>query len=225
MAVWTWPQDIGPSSVSFFLEHNSVGLVSPLSRAQQVLVRQGARWVCRMQFARRDAPRAARIDAFLSQLDGMGEEVSLFDFRRPTPRGAAAIGATQSAFSDATLFSDGTGLLDFLSSPVVSAATSAGATLVPSSGWQASMTVLLAGDYIGIGGRLYMVLDDATANGSGVCTLRIAPRLRVAAASGAEITFWYPTARFRLVDNAQGENGTEPGLFSSYSLSFVESLP
>ena len=57
--------------------------------------------------------------------------------------------------------------------PLVNGASQALDTLV-TDGWTASSTVK-AGDWISINDRLYTILDDATANGSGNLTLTIWP--------------------------------------------------
>lgn len=224
MTTYAWPADILPSRMSFFLESNTLQSVSPLSRASQVQLRQGDRWVCRMEFENLSARMAGRLDAFIAQLDGPGGQIALWDYRRPVPFGAAGQ-FTTTLFSDGTRFTDGTGFADGASAPVMAAGAEAGAQSLPTSGWQAGATVLLAGDYIGVGDRLHMVLNDITSTAGGLATLRIRPRLRAAVAAGAVIQVVRPTTRFRLADNAQADNRTVPGTASSYALTLLESLP
>lgn len=224
MAVHGWPTDIRPSSMSFFLEANAAMSISPLSRAVQVLNRPGARWVCRMEFRNRDFRLAPRLDALLARLEGPVHEIALFDFRRPLPRGSAATVGAATNFTDDTGFTDGTAFTEYTSDPTVSVAAAANTDLVYTEGWAVSETVLMAGDYVGLGGTLHMVLDDVTSDGSGDATLRVRPRLRGALSPGARVVFVRPTARFRLTENGI-DNRSEPGPLSSYALSFVESLP
>lgn len=224
MAVYGWPPDLRPSSMSFFLEANAATSVSPLSRAVQVLNRPGARWVCRMEFRNRDFRLAPRLDALLARLEGPVHEVAIFDFRRPLPRGTAGTAGAGTDFTDGTAFTDGTMFAEYTSDPVVAVAASANAEVVYTEGWATSEPVLMAGDYVGLGGRLHMVLDDVQSDGSGDATLRVRPRLRGALSPGTRVVFVRPTARFRLTENGI-DNRSEPGPLSSYSLSFVESLP
>lgn len=220
----TWPQSLVPSGASFFLEPNTLRMESPLSRTSQVLVRTPPRWVARMEFASRDARKATLLDALIARMNGGEHTMRLWDFRRPIPRGAAGI-STTTAFSDGTRFADGTGFEDYESNPTVSHPAARGAETVRSTGWDASQApILAAGDYIGIGGYLYMLLDDAESDASGVAVLTIRPRLRAAIAAGDAIEFIRPTAAFLVVDGGQGDNRTAAPALSSYSIAFVEAL-
>ena len=225
----TWPADLRPSTSSFYLEANTSRSESPLSRATQVLVRPGARWRCDLSFDSRNRATAARLDAILASLDGSGQEVLLFDFRRVVPRGAAALmtGDVTTTFDDGTEFDDATDFADgtVATAPRVLFAAGAGADVVTSAGWAPREHALLAGDYVGISGRLYMVCNDARASAGGVVDFQLRPRLRAPVAAETVIVTDRPTARFRLADNSQGGNRTQVGLFSSYSISLLESLP
>ncbi len=228
MTVYTWPTDRGPSEVTFFLEANTLRTESPLSRTTQVLSRPGSRWVAQLGFRNRPLAWAGEIDAFLAKLDGSEHEVRLWDFRRDIPRGPATArgSALITEFTDTYRFTDGTGFLDQPAAPQTLSSTAANAESVATGGWAANITgTLMAGDYIGLDGRLYMLTADANSDSVGRATLSIRPRLRVAVAASVSVVTTRPTARFRLVDNRQGQNNTVPGLFSTYSLSFVESLP
>lgn len=225
MTSFAWPVSLRPSGASFFLEQNTMRMESPLSRASQVLFRPGARWVCRLDFSRRGNDLAGRLDALIDALDGSAGVIALFDWRRPVPRGAAGVAASTSTFTDSATFTDGSVFTAYASAPVLSAAAVAGAELVHTTGWEISAAVLLAGDYVGIGGRLYRVVQDVVSTGSGNAAVRLRPRLRADAASGARVEFIRPTSPFRLVANDAGENRTEPGPFSTYSLTFAEALP
>ena len=75
------------------------------------------------------------------------------------------------------------------------------AALIITAGAGQAGTTLNAGDLLGLGSgitqQVVMVLDDATANGSGVITVNINPALRGAFSSGAAITWDQPKALFR----------------------------
>jgi hypothetical protein len=228
MAVYDWPLALRPSGTEFFIEPNTLRTESPLSRATQVLARPGARWVATLTFNQRQQSIAGPLDAFLAKLDGSEHEVRLFDWRRPLPRGIATArgSALITEFTDGFRFTDTTGFLDQPATPQTVSPAAQNADTVATGGWAVSTTgILLAGDYIGLGGRLYMVTADANSDSLGRATLSIRPRLRVAVPSGVAVVTTRPTARFRLVDNQQGRNSTVPGPWSTYNLSFVESLP
>ena len=78
---------------------------------------------------------------------------------------------------------------------------------------------LLAGDMIGVGGQLCRVMADASVPGS----VEIAPRLRVAMASGTAVTWDKPTAAFLLMSDGAGVDWM-PGGYSGTSVEFIESL-
>lgn len=224
-----WPLALRPSSAAFFLEHNSALNVSPLNRATQAIERQGARWRCDLGFEDRGPATAALLDATLALLRGGAREVLLWDHRRPRPRGTGAIGgaAELALFTDGTKFTDTKRWIGFvpLGGAKVRAAAAKGADTVVVHGWSPYTAALLAGDYIGLGGALYMVVRDATADGLGTAFVSIEPRLRAPVPAGATVTLERPTARFRLVDNMQGQNRTVPYFRSSYpNIQFVESL-
>ena len=224
MAIYTWPADLPPTTAAFYLEHNAAIAASPLTRAMQVMNRPGVRWVCRMEFRNRGAATAARIETLLARLEGPVHEVLLFDFRRPLPRGTAAALAATADFTDDTAFTDGTGFAEYASAPTLSAVAAANADALHTEGWATSETVLLAGDYVCVAGRLHMVIDDVISDSGGDALLRVRPRLRAAVGTGARLRVIRPPARFRLTENAV-PNEAEAGPLTSYSLSFVEAIP
>jgi hypothetical protein len=90
--------------------------------------------------------------------------------------------------------------------PLVNGAQSAGSKTLATKGWTHNITgILKAGDYIQVGTgsakRLYMVLTDASSNGSGLATLDIFPRLREGVSDGQVITISACKGTFRLPDN------------------------
>jgi len=223
MSVLVWPPHLRPSDAAFYLVANAARLESPLSRASQVIVRQGERWVCRMSFNRRAPDIAAQLDAFIAELGGPACEVRLFDFRRSEPRGATFGELTFGALSFGTLRFFG---YPATGRPVTAGAQAAGATSVTTSGWPNSVTVLRLGDYVQIGDTLHMIVRaDVVSSGTGTATLNVRPALRRAVAANVELMLIQPTARFRLADAERGDNPTDAGRFSSYLLSFVEALP
>ena len=224
-----WPEDITPTTCSFWLEANTAVNQSPLTRATQVIIRPGARWHCDLTFNQRSRVVAARIDAMLAQLDGSGGEMTLWDFRRPFPRGDAGlmVNPIVTTFTDGTEFSDATDFLDAYAAefPYIYQSTAKGASALVVGGWGGLEHALLAGDYIGVGGYLYIVCDDARADAMGRASLTIRPNLRADVDVNAAITITRPRCRFRLADNSQGDNRTDGNFRSTYTLSFLESLP
>ncbi len=220
-----WPTDILPASCEFFLQYNTTIFSSPITRSQQALRRQGEMWRCAITLGPKDSAAGRRLDALLIKLRGAYETVNLCDFARPEPAGdgrdRAAVGETR--FTDNTTFSDDTVFIGGPSVVAVVGDHAMGATEIVTDGWVGGVTgILLAGDYVGIDSRLYMVTDDADSSGMGRATLAIAPSLRAAVADGALINRTRPTAAFRLVDDGQPNRRVEPGLKYTFNLSFVE---
>jgi hypothetical protein len=92
-------------------------------------------------------------------------------------------------------------------------------------GWEPNAAPLLAGDYLGLLGRAYMVVEDAPDAGPlGRAVIRIVPSLRDDAPAGTALVLERASAPFRLADNDQAANRTRPGPFASYALRFLEDL-
>ena len=224
-----WPADIRPSTSSFRLEANTVLNESPLSRAQQVLIRPGTRWRCDLTFNSRNISIAGRIDALLDLLNGSGARcccsTSAGRFRSGAP--ISLTNPITTTFDDGTIFDDGTRFVDAYSAevPTVSAAATKGSEFVSTQGWGNNEYIFRAGDYIGLGGYLYRIAADVQTDPVDIGVLQLRPLLRTDAAVGDVVTVVQPTCRFRLADNNQGGNITQPGMSSSYTISFLESLP
>jgi hypothetical protein len=200
-----WPADLLPSQCEFFLQHNTTVFTSPLTRRQQVLRRQGEKWRCALKIGPTNRAKGQRIDALLAKLKGAYNTVALWDFARPTPSGDNRLAG---GVTDATVLG----------------AHTAGATSIATTGWYPSITgILLAGDYIGIGGALYALTDDANSDGSNHATLLIAPPLKADAAGGSIITRTQPTTVFQLIDDTQPKREVADMLYT-YALSFAEAI-
>src|SRR5262249_11110825 len=87
---------------------------------------------------------------------------------------------------------------------LVAGAGQSGQSLAIDGGAHATL-VLKAGDYIGLGSgstsRFYIVLKDATTDGSGAVTLDLWPRLRETPADNAALVLTDPKGVFRMIDN------------------------
>lgn len=149
-----------------------------------------------------DETEAPEWRAWLASLKGSFGTFYLGDPRNPTPRGSVP------------------------GSPQVNGASQTGFSLA-TDGWTASQTnVLRAGDWIQIGTRLYLVVEDADSDGSGESTFEVRPRLRDGGpADNATIITSNPKGLFRLANDTitifetQGDN-------MSYGITFsaIEAL-
>ncbi|WP_420141765.1 hypothetical protein [Sphingomonas sp.] len=203
MQIFTWPADLAPSNVTFYLQHHTGGAESPFNLRRKTYVLGPSRWVARFDFVGGIQGeglygKGAAIDAFLAQVGGGANRVLVHDFRRPT-RGGPATGA-------------GT------NSPAA-----AGASQMTWIGLQPNALAFRRGDYVGGDGRPHIVTADAFTNGSGVVVVSFVPPLKSAVAAGAGM-YTEVTAKFEIRDDDAGENGAAVGEVERISVSMVEDL-
>lgn len=91
-------------------------------------------------------------------------------------------------------------------------------------GFAARLTnALRAGDYIGVGGSMYMLTANANSDIEGACTLAITPALVSSPADGAAVTTSGATCEMRLIDEGQAMWETnEMGVCSGLTFSAIE---
>ena len=68
MTEYAWPVTLRPSRLSFYLQHNTLRFVSPVSRATQVLRRDGARWIAEASFDPLNRTQAGVLEGLLAAL-------------------------------------------------------------------------------------------------------------------------------------------------------------
>lgn len=161
-------------NLAWYLQSNTQTFESPLDKTVQTLELPGARWGFSCTWANLLEADAALLQAFLVRLRGRSGRFTAHNWARPRPRGTCA-----------------------LSGVTLAAAAALGDTAASLAGCGAGAT-LLAGDFIGIGGELKMVVADATADGSGTLAATFEPPLRAAAGAGDAVTTEKPTATFML---------------------------
>ena len=66
MTEYAWPEALRPTRLTFYLQHNTTRFVSPVTRATQVLRREGARWVAQATFDPLDRVRAGVLEGLLA---------------------------------------------------------------------------------------------------------------------------------------------------------------
>jgi hypothetical protein len=115
--------------------------------------------------------------SFLMECRGQSNFFQLGDPKRTTPKGAAT------------------------GTPKVNGASQTGYNLL-TKGWTASVSnILLQGDFIQIGYRLYSIMDAVNSDATGLATLHIWPNLRDLPADGTTITTTNCKGLFRLASN------------------------
>jgi hypothetical protein len=86
--------------------------------------------------------------------------------------------------------------------PVTAGTNAQGATTLSTIGWTASVTgILLPGDYVQVGYRLYRCLDSVNSDSSGNASFNIWPRIREAPPAGTAIITRNTQGMFRLAKN------------------------
>lgn len=168
------PATFPVQSCDFVLAANQRGNAAPFGGSEQTIDLLNDRWLCSVDLAADLAPAGAALEAFIAAMRGRVNTVSLYHFVRPAPRGTAR------------------GTL------ALAASAAQGAAIIQVTGCSPSNGTFLAGDMFGVGGLLVMVATD-TAAVSGVATIALANRLRVAQSSGASVTWNAPTAPFKLL--------------------------
>ena len=77
MTEYAWPAALRPSRLSFYLQHNTLRFVSPVSRATQVLRRDGARWIAEASFDPLNRIQAGVLEGLLAALAGSANTVRI----------------------------------------------------------------------------------------------------------------------------------------------------
>lgn len=176
---------------------------SPFSKKQEVFRWGGQAWVGSVTLPPMERAAAEAWTTFLAKCDGMWGTFLIGDPNGATPRGSG------------------------LGTPLVDGASQTGLTL-NTKGWTPNETgVLLEGDYLSLGTgtatRLHKVLGDVNADGSGLATLDIWPRLRESPADSDVITITSAKGTFRLSSN-QFNWSEVPGVFYSLQFGIMEAL-
>ena len=152
--------------------------VSPYTFAQQAADYGGAVWTTTVSLPPMKREEAANWQAFFMQLHGRFGTFLLAPPDERTIQGAEN------------------------GSPTVNGAHSVGAYDISIKGARASTTAFKKGDFVQFGtagpSKLHMVVADCAVNASGIGTLAIEPKLKVALADDATITYSNPKAVMRM---------------------------
>ena len=186
--VQNFPADIGQTDVTL----RAVNIVGeqrgPFNAKREIQVFPGAHWEIEVAFLPVLRAEAQRLEAFLLSLRGKAGTFRLADPYRSLPLGSN------------------------LGTPLVRVATVAGDEAVLTKGWTINQVdALKAGDFIEIGTRLHMVLQDADADASGNATVNVWPPIRQVHAVNAPLITSNARGVFALDANAveftRGVNG------------------
>lgn len=204
MTTYAWPntRDFLPRTAEWrVVDPNQRSNDSPLSGYSQTVSMPGAKWGWSLDFGNHADARREAIEAFLLRLSGRQHRVSLWDLKRPRPRGTCNL-------SGVTLRTSGA---QFVES-------------VNLQGCGAGNT-LLAGDWIGLSnGQVLRIVADATANGSGEMTVEFRHMLRANVAENSAVTLDRPSALYVRTDSNLAMPRNPGRVQPDFSIEFVESF-
>ena len=179
MPTLSLPVGLLPEDMSLQIMTNTQIYRSPMSGAVKTAELPGARWQASLSYNILSRDRRAALQAFLVKLAGSSGRFYLQNYAELEPRGIAT------------------------GAPVIKGAAQVGRSL-ETDGWTPSQTgILLAGDYIEIGGEFKMVVADANSDVSGNATLEIEPPIRTSPADNSAIITSEPKMIMMLVDDKQ----------------------
>lgn len=186
MTTIAWPANLVPQRWEYGIEQD---VQLTVTRSGRVYTHElpGARWTGTLAFREQNDRRATTerpaVEALIVRLRGGARRLQMHMHHRPVPRG--------------TLRGE----------PRISSAVSAGANTLPLSNCNGT---LLAGDFIGLGGQILMVEENATP-AAGAMTVKITPALRSAHASLTNVTWDRPATLWIPLDSSSGPFPADPG--------------
>lgn len=177
MAIITFPETLYMTRMSWGQQRNDITSRSVFGA--QAVEASAPVWIVSLDIDRvNEGEESGEWKSLLMRLKGQTNQLALWDFGRPVPRGTMRGSMVLNA----------------------DAAQSATTLSITAGSGQASKT-LLEGDLLGLGSgvtqQVFMVVADATANGSGVISVTVEPPLRNAFLSGETVTWDKPKALFR----------------------------
>lgn len=189
----TFPVSPDFNGALFSMTHFVSMVRSEFTGQTQAQAHQGALWRVSVSLPPMKRPLAAPWIAALMSLNGRLGTFFLNDPLGRTPRGTV------------------------LGTPLVNGASQTGLTLI-TDGWTPSaIGVLLVGDYIQLGTgaltRLYKVMKQVDADGSGDATIDIQPRLRESPAENDPLVTTNSKGTFRLARNVVPWNEAVSGFY------------
>lgn len=189
-----------PTVVNFALIPNTQIFTSPINRSTQTLELPGARWRAKMEYRNVLESDARILKAFFAKLRGASGRFYLADMSHKTPAGTA------------------------LGSGIVKGAAESGSS-ISTDGWTANQTsLLLPGDYVGIGGELKIITTAISSDGTGNATITFEPPLRSTPADNSAIVVTMPTCIMRLENDEQDQVDIDPERCPSITINCVETF-
>lgn len=168
MAVYVFPESLGPNSFGMQMVGNVMVNQSPMNKAVQRVEFAGDLWLVRAEFPPMGREEFRPVRAFFNRFRGMAHTLRIWDLAHPEPYGTLR------------------------GAPTLALAAVEGANQVVIAG--AAGATLIAGDMIGItlSTGVVQLCETAAASGTGTITVDITPPLRRSAAFGAAVVWNRP---------------------------------
>lgn len=141
MSTITLPSQFLPKSFTLKQQTSQRVSASPFGGSEQAIDLLNDRWVASAELVQNNYENSAYIESFIASMRGQVNNVALYHFARPQPRGTLR----------------GTLTLD--------ASAAQGARSIVVTGCTPAYSTLKAGDMLGVGGLLAMVQSDCSASG------------------------------------------------------------
>ena len=223
MTVYAWPSfGMAPIEAMFRVASLSQLNASPYTGGS-IGFSLGQMWMATITFNNRLLEDTFDMQAFLSQLEGPVNPVRLFDWQRRFPINFSE--QAEQAFSDLSLFDDGSGWTETGVNPLVSATADIGERTILTDGWPVSTEVMKRGDVFGVNGFMYEVLKTAVTDSSGATSLTFQPGLRESVIDGDPLRLYRPNCAFRLMTDAEAAINRTLTHGEPFTLSFMEFMP
>jgi hypothetical protein len=197
MTTYAWPVGFTPNALRFTQMSRNLKFTSAVSGGQEMRALAPAKWMVNITMPVKKNNR--EFAAFLMKLEGGLHYFTMYDFTRREPRGTMRGTLTLS-----------------------SAASVGASSLVITGGAGQANRTLLAGDWLQCGNQLFMVVDNATANGSGVITVNVKSSVRTALSSGSSVIWDKPVCTYQLNSSENGFDVLNVGFIGEISLDATE---
>lgn len=210
MADFAWPPELLPGKVVFYLRPHTSRATSPLTNVSKVYGLTAPMWMAKLTFSaswrggRGSLGRGAALDAFIAQLEGGANRVSLWDFRRPR----AARGQR----------------LAKLGVALTNVGAAVGDTTMGVAGFLPGSLAFGVGDYVGGDQRPHIVTAAAYAGADGVAQVSFLPALVAPIVASTPAVVERASALCRLVSDDAGANDSGANGQAAYQIDLAEDV-
>lgn len=189
-----------PSSIEWDAQEVVSTSISPFTGQVQVYDFQNSWWEAQVSFPPMNRNAIDAWSSFILECRGQSNFFQLGDPKATTPKGTPSGG------------------------PVVSGAGQTGYNLV-TRGWTINRTnLLMYGDFLQVGYRLYKVMDNVNSDGSGNATIHLWPNLRDQPVDGLALVTSNCKGLFRLKNNSGNKWSTNAGNYGMSGFAIREAI-